>query len=238
MILGARVALKHRNVRKFVRSVRTRTALAKEKGLSMQETVVEKPQKNPRSSAIELQKLRTLLCEAEKVEMRGQYEEAEKILIKAITVSPESLEARARLAKLYLLTHAEPKAEALYRELIAERNDVSFYANLGLSCYKQEKFDDACAAYYEAMELDPRNPERTAALGRSCIAAGRLPEAATLLEKASERLARDTSLLQLLGECYESLGNPSMAEDAYSRLHKLVPYDQNIKEKLVALAAA
>ena len=235
-ILGTRVVLRNRNVRKFVRGVKQRTEHAEQRGFMVRETPVVRPQRNPRASAVEMQQVRSLLREAEKTAARRQYDETEKILIQALTVKPNFLDARAQLAKLYLLTDRDAKAEALYRELLLDANDISFHANLGLACYKQEKYEEACAAYLSALDLDPKSPERAAALGRACIAAHRLTEAAELLERATERLARDTELLRMLAECYEHMGNPRAAEETYRKIHRLQPYDEQVKEKLSMLA--
>lgn len=237
-ILGARVAFKHRNVRKFVRGISKRSEKAKERGLTMRETRIEKPTKNPRVSAIEMQKVRTLLREAEKTTARRNLDDTEKLLIQALTLSPDSIEVRAELAKLYLRMERDAKAEALYRELLSDTDEVSFHANLGLACYKQRKYELACVSYQEAFNLDPKSPERAAALGRCCMAAKRFSEAADLLEKASERLARDTEILHMIGECYEQLGDLRSAEDAYLRIHRLQPYDEVVKQKLSALTGA
>src|SRR3989338_7207198 len=99
-------------------------------------------------------------------------------------------DVQAQLAKLYLVTERESKAEAMYKELLQSRDDVSFHSNLGLAYYRQAKFVESCQAYQEALNRDPQAPERSAALGRACIAAQRFEEAAPLLEKASVRPAR------------------------------------------------
>lgn len=235
-ILGMRVVYKHRTVRSFVRGVTKRTQKAKERGISLRETRIEKPHKNPRTSAIEMQKVRSLLREAEKALARRSHDETEKFLIQALTLSPRSIEARAQLAKLYLTMNRDAKAEALYRELLSDADEVSFHANLGLACYKLSRFEDACVSYQEALNRDPKNPERAAALGRACMSAQRFAEAADLLEKAAERLSRDVEILHLLGECYAQLGDRALEEHAYGRIHKLQPYDEKVKQKLAAIA--
>jgi tetratricopeptide (TPR) repeat protein len=204
----------------------------------MKETVVEKPHKNPRVSAIEMQKVRTLLREAEKTTARRKYDETEKLLIQALTLSTDSVEVRAELAKLYLSMERDAKAEALYRELLIDADEVSFHANLGLACYKQGKYEMACVSYQEALNRDPKSSERAAALGRCCMAAARFQEAVDLLEKASERLSRDTEILHMIAECYEQLGDVRATEDAYLRIHRLQPYDEAVKQKLSAIAGA
>lgn len=238
-ILGFRVLLRHRSVRKFVRSIRQRAASASERGFaSVEERVLPKPRKNPRVSAIELQQVRSLLRSAEKAIGQNNMEDAERSFIQALTIDPTSPQVMAELAKLYLRTNREPKAEALYRELLQRHDDVSFHSNLGLAYYRQGKYVEACHAYQEALNRDPKTPERAAALGRACIAARRFEEAAPLLEKAAARLPRDTSLLHLLAECYLQIGCVEKAEEVYRRINRIEPYDESVKAKMAALAKA
>jgi len=237
-ILGARVMLRNRTVRRFVRGIVQRSNDALERGMNADEVKIERPAARTRASAVEMQKLRMLLRESEKVAMRGKHEDTEKLLIQALTISPKSVEARAKLAQLYLSMGREAKAEALYRELLLERDDVSFFANLGLTCYRLRKFEESREAYEAALQRDPKNPERMAALGRAAMAAGHYAEAAELLEKASERMARDTELLHVLGSCYEQMGDIQCAGDTYRRINRILPYDEAVKDKIAALAGA
>ena len=238
-ILGLRVLARNRAVRKFVRGVGQRVKTAESKGLSStSEEKIMRPRKNPRTSAIEMQQVRTLVREAEKVLAQGKHEEVERIYIQALTIDPNAYDVQAQLAKLYLTTGRPHKAEAMYKELLQHMKDVSFYSNLGVAYYQQEKYVEACHAYQEALNLDPTNPERSAALGRACIAARRFEEAAPLLSKASARLTRDVALLQLLADCYVQLGHIPEAQDAYQRINKLEPYNEEVKEKLTMLSKA
>lgn len=238
-VLGVRVLMRNRSVRKFVRSVRQRVRLAEQRGaLSVQETRVERPRKSPRQSAIELQEVRSLVRKADKAFAQGKLEEAERVFIQALTVMPNAHDVQAQLAKFYLKTGREQKAEALYRELMGEHDDVSYHANLGLACYRQGKYVEACVSYQQALNRDPKSPERSAALGRACIAARRFSDAAPLLEKACARLPRDTELLHLLAESYVQIGEYTKAQESYQRINRLEPYNQEVKDKMQALAAA
>lgn len=236
LIVGSRLLLKQRSVRRFVRSVRQRLQSAEDRGAQLvEETRVIKPHKSPRASAIELQQVRMLVRSAEKAWKQEKLEEVERFLIQALTIQPHAHDVRAQLAKYYLMTERESKAEAMYKELLQHRIDVSFYANLGLAYYRQGKYIESCQAYQEALNLEPKNPERCAALGRACIAAHRFEEAAPLLEKACMFLSRDTQLLHLLAECYLQLNQREKAEDAYRRINKLEPYDEDVKAKIQAI---
>jgi len=198
----------------------------------VEETQMPRPRKNPRASAIELQQVRSYTRAAEKALAQDKYEEAERNFIQALTIHPNAHDVRAQLAKLYLVTERESKAEAMYKELLQQCDDVSFHANLGLAYYKQGKYVEACYSYQEALNRDPKNPERSAALGRACIAAHRFEEAAPLLEKACAFLTRDTQLLHLLAESYLQLNQREKAEETYRRINKLEPYNEEVKSKL------
>jgi tetratricopeptide (TPR) repeat protein len=236
-LIGLRMLLKQRTVRRFVRSVSQRFNSAEERGVNLvTETVVSKPRKSPRTSAIELQQVRSLLRASDKAWKQQKTDEVERLLIQALTIHPHDVEVRANLAKLYLTTARENKAEAMYRELLPVRDDVSFHANLGLAYYRQGKYLEACQSYQEALNRDPKNPERCDALGRACIAAQRFDEAAPLLEKASQFLSRDTEILHLLAECYLQLNKRDEAEDAYRRINKLEPYNEDVKAKMRSIS--
>ncbi len=238
VLFSGRILLRNRGVRRLVRSMKMRFQSVEDRGAVLtEERSMVKPRRNPRTSAIELQKVRSLMRGAEKEIALQNNGEAEHLLIQALTINPDATDTQAELAKLYLTTGREAKAEALYRELILKRDDVSFYSNLGLAYYMQAKYVDACYAYQEALNRDPQTPERSAALGRACIAAQRYKEAAPLLEKAILRLARDTELLHLLAECYVQLQDNAKAEEVYRRINKIEPYNEGVKQKISALSA-
>ncbi len=237
LLFGFRALLRNRAVRRFVRSMKQRFNSAEERGaLLVEERKVSRIRKSPRTSAIELQQVRSLIRQAEKAMAQEKTEDAERLFIQALTVQPHAYDVQAMLAKLYLTTGRENKAEAMYRELLQNRDDVSFHSNLGLAYYRQGKYIEACQAYQEALNRDPQTPDRSAALGRACIAAQRYEEAAPLLEKATQRLARSTELLRLLAECYLQLGVTEKAEETYRRINKIEPYDEEVKAKLLSLA--
>ena len=238
LLFSGRILLRNRSIRRLVRSMKMRFQSVEDRGASLtEERTIEKPRKNPRTSAIELQKVRSLMRSAEKEIALQNNAEAEHLLIQALTINPDAIDTKAELAKLYLTTGREAKAEALYRELTTKRDDVSFFANLGLAYYKQGKYVDACYAYQEVLNRDPQTPERSAALGRACIAARRFKEAAPLLEKAIMRLARDTELMHLLAECYIQLSENAKAEEVYRRINKIEPYNEGVKQKISDLSA-
>ena len=236
-ILSARGILRSRNARRIVHAVKKGFSSVDERNAKLiPDTKVERPRKSPRTCAVELQQVRTLLRESEKLVAKQDPKAAEQALIQALTIQPDAKEVKIQLAKIYLETGREPKAEALYRELVQDSEDPALFANLGLACYKQEAYVEACQAYQQALNLDAENPQRSADLGKACIAANRMQEAALLLEKASESLTKDIDLLHLLAQCYTQLNDMDNAEDAYRRINRLDPRDQEVKARLAQLA--
>jgi len=228
--------LKNRSVRKFVRSIKQRVNLAEKRNAELvKESPADKPDTNSRSTAIQLQKVRTLINAAERAEAREKLEEAEGFYIQALTAYPDAHEAHAQLAKLYLNMGRDQKAEAMYRELLAKIDDASCYSNLGLAYYRQGKFDRACASYQKALERDPQSHKRMAAFGRALFASERFGEAMSYLEKATARLSRDTELLRLFAESCEKSEDSVKALEVYRKINKLEPYDEEVKEKLRTL---
>ena len=236
-IILLRGILRSRNVRRIARSVRWGFSAAENRNAKLlPDTPLERDKRCPRTRAIELQQVRTLIRQAEKALAKLDARAAERALIQALTIQPHAKEVKLQLAKVYLTSSREPKAEALYRELLQDHEEPALYANLGLACYKQKKYVESCKAYQKALNLDPKNPERSYALGRACVAAKRFEEAAPLLEKASKSSPRDIALLHLLAQCHMQLGDSEQAEEAYRRINKLDPRDQDVKEKLKEMA--
>ena len=203
----------------------------------LEETPVQRDEKNPRASAIALQECMAHARKAERFIAQEKFDEAEREFIQALTAKPGALDIEAELAKLYLMSGKEQKAEALYKELLQKSDNVSLYSNAALAMYKQGKFADACVYYKEALDRDTQNPERFSTMGKSCIAANRFEEAVPYLEHAVERLPRDTELLRCLAECYEFLQEKQDALEVYAKINKIEPYNEEVKKKLQSLAA-
>lgn len=236
-IIGMHFFLQERSVRRFVRNVNRRSEGARYKSLATEE-LMQKPKKSARITALELKKVRELMLKAERAIASGKTQEAEHAYIQALSTDQHAEHVRSQLGKLYLSQGKSEKAEALYNELLHQYDKPSYHANLGLACYQQGKFNDACLAYERALSGDPANGERQFALGHALYAAGKFQEASAWLEKASVQLSRNTDLLQMLAECYVKLHDFPQAKSTYKKLNRLQPYNEEIKAKMMSLAVA
>lgn len=238
-VFSLHALLRQRIIRRFVRSVRKQfQSLQARSAHLLEETRTHKPLHLSRVSTVVFQQVRTLLRTAQRLQAHGREEEAERTLIQALTIQPKTVVVQEQLAKLYLLTNRDQKAEAMYRELLHHSDDPAHYAALGVAEYRQGKYRESCLSYQEAMKRDPKNPERFAALGRACVAAQCFTEAIPHLEKATLACSRNTELLHLLAECYLRTGEAEKSEEAYRRIHRVEPYNEEVKEKLLSLARA
>lgn len=237
-IVMLRGILRSRNVRRIARSVRRGFSAAEERNAKwLPEQPLSRDLRSPCTRAIELQQVRTLLRQAEKALAKMDAKGAERALIQALTIQPDAKEVKLDLAKVYLLSAREPKAEALYKELLREHKEPALYANLGLALYKQNQYVESCKAYQKALNKDPQNPERSYDLGRACVAAKRFEEAIPLLDKAAKAAPRDIELLHLLAQCHLQIGGMDHAEETYRRINKLDPRDEVVKTKLREMRA-
>ncbi len=229
---GSQRILDRQKVKTVVRSVQTNTDAAIKKGQFVRKPLTSRPVDNPRTSAINLHEVGKLMREVEMALVQNRLAEAETFLIRALTLRPDYAPAQAELAKLYLQTAREPKAEALYEELVTANSDAEYYSELGLTYFVQGKYIEACAAYQEALNLDPDTPERSASLAHACMYAKRFQEAAALFEKAAAHLDKNTEILNLLAECYMKLGKPMQAEHIFKQVQALDPYNEEVKQRL------
>lgn len=232
-IIALRGVLRSRNVRRIARSIKVGfSAVEKRNAKLLPDTPAIKERRNPRACAIELQKARTLMRQAERDIAKRDTGSAERALIQALTLLPDDIDIKTELARIYLETSREHKAEALYRDMVHSKEDPALYGNLGLACYKQEKYGPAAKAYSKALELDPNNPERAYDLGRAYIATHNFKEAVPLLHKAANALSRDLDLLHLLAQCYMQVRDLDLAEEIYRRINKLDPRDEEVKARI------
>lgn len=238
LLFLTRGLLRSRNVRRIARAVRQGTGLYHASAKHLSETPPARGMQPRRRSAADLQKVRTLLRDAEKASATKNVRVAERALIQALTIDPGARDVKAELAHLYLDTERAKKAEALYHELLARHPDPTLFADCGRACSKQGKFAEACAAFRMALEHDGGNPARCADCGRACIAAERFAEAAPLLERAVKASPRNLELLHLLGNCLLTLGETDRAGSVFRRIHRLDPRDTAVKEKLRVLTQA
>lgn len=229
--------LRKRAVRSFVKGVQTRTVHAKQKGVPESVTAKQRAL-GTRFSSKEMQDLRGIVRLVDQAKRKDQWQEVERLYIKALTIRPDAYDMQAELAKLYLHTGRQQKAEALYREILEQSDDATCFSNLGLAYYKQQKFDLSCEAYFEAYKRCQQDAHSAYNLGRALVAAEQYAPAIEYLEKAAIKLWRELDLLHMLTTCYEQLGLQAELLQTYKRINRIEPYNREVRSKIEVLSAA
>jgi len=102
-------------------------------------------------------------------------------------------------------------AGAIDRAIAARPNDPYYHELKGQIMIESRRFDAAVAAYGKAASLAPENALILGAYGRALLAAERVRDAVTYLERAHARDGRDPRVLRDLAQAHARLGNRGMA---------------------------
>ena len=87
---------------------------------------------------------------------RGKFHEGEEDLLAAIQASPEGMNTRIVLASAYLQRGDAGKADKLLREgLNGSKSDAPLYNLMAEAALRQNKVDEAIAAFQKAKQADP-----------------------------------------------------------------------------------
>ena len=157
----------------------------------------------------------------------GRYPEAEQSLRALVQRLPESAPALARLARLEELKgHTEDaleldrRAMSLLRKAGASAETLAWYqfreADL---LFNAGRVDEAGKVAEAILTAVPAHHDATASLARVRAAQGRTSEAIALYEKAVA-IAPDPSMLVLLGDLYDLIGDSSRARANRDRMQR------------------
>lgn len=113
-----------------------------------------------------------LMGDAEKLEREGEYEQAEKKLVEAITLSPKHVPAYLALGALYqdMKQPAEAKESYAFAAKLNPR-DIAALSALGQMAEDEEDHEQAFTWYGKARAVQPNNPKLLDAFIRTAIAA-------------------------------------------------------------------
>ena len=103
---------------------------------------------------------------------------------------------------------------------------------------KLQRYDQAAAAYREAIQGDPGNFELRAHECSALIAAGKNEQAAAAATECVMKLGATPQTLQLLREVYKSFGRDSDAIDALTRLYRQHPNQRSLLYALTELMSS
>ena len=164
---------------------------------------------------------------------RGQYEEAEHELKRALELDPAIIEAQYYLGRLYEREGKLAEAERNFRAAVDRRPDYWHgRSDLGKFYYDQGRLVDAEGEFLEAVSLQPDNARGLSNLGAVYMAEGRFADALRVL-RSEVRLEPDNAdAYSNLGACFLYLRQYDNAVAPMKKAAELKPDDQDFQRNL------
>ncbi len=149
----------------------------------------------------------------------GRQREAETALLEALRLEPTSTHAMQELFSLYDAQGRAAALESRLRQSLARDPRLPMYHNwLGLALKRKGDLDGARAEFERALELAPDLVGTMANLGSLDLQAGKVREAAALLQRAVEKdptnIESRTNLIVALGMNRDLEGARAQVEEA------------------------
>jgi len=176
-------------------------------------------------------------AEAEDHVKAGNEDEAIKCLVQVLAIDAAHLEAKRKLAILYMHKEMYAQASALLKELAGFDEDSVHYSNLGLALYKQNLFEEAKEAYQKAVSLDPSRPQRFISLTQ-VYRSLELPSLAIIaVGKAIELEPANIDYLFLLADIYVEMGYEDEAKAILNFILEKEPENKMARELIRGMKA-
>jgi len=166
----------------------------------------------------------------------GNLAEAERLWRRALELDPANVQALRHLALFDQEAGRQAEAVGLLERLCAaEPNDAEHQFLLGSALYRQERTDDAAAAFRRVIELAPDRPEGYRALCHLLLVGERDPAEALRLAQAAARLEPSALHLHLLSQALERNGDLPRALAASEQAAALSPRNAEYRQRYESL---
>ncbi len=177
-----------------------------------------------------------ILREVEKVMSGQDYEEAEKLLIQALSYNTEDEDVNSLLGFIYLKRKKYLKAESMYVHMIERgTKDPAVYGNLSKALEYQEKYDLAIIAARQAIELDLHNAARFVALASLYMSRDMVSEALQAYADALQKGGRNIEIFKIISPILIKEMRYEDAARINNEILELEPYNEEAKLLLLEL---
>ena len=137
----------------------------------------------------------------------GDAGAAKEVLLEIVKKHPDHIPTRRTLADIHRAEQDLDSAEQDLRDAIAVKSTISqLHADLASLLRERERYDDALAEYFQALELDPDHPTRYHDVGATLLAAGKADQAISFLKKATDLAPHEPYLHYELGRALFDAG--------------------------------
>lgn len=124
-------------------------------------------------------------------------------------------------------------ARSVYERVVPRmRTESNVMLNLGILHFSQSRFNEAIAAFTDAVNLAPRNPQLRLGLAQAYEQVGNHAKASEHAREAFKLSPKSRVALQTIARCAVELGNAEEAEMAYNHALKLEPQSITLRNDL------
>lgn len=159
---------------------------------------------------------------------------------KALSLDPKYAAAHTQLGLAYIATNRDSAAVESLTKSVTLAPDPAIFTHLGLTQFRLENFDEAIAAFSQALALKPNNPDILCHLASSEVKRGQLDQAEQLytaaIEGGDKRAATYFALagvLRSLGKRHEAVQNYRWAIKAnpdFAVAHRMIAFSEKYTE--------
>ncbi|MBX3508702.1 MAG: tetratricopeptide repeat protein [Parvibaculum sp.] len=147
----------------------------------------------------------------------GRWGEAVTHYEHAANLFPNHSQIVATLGQLYQRANRFADAEAQYRRAIEQQPIAAFHVPLGMVLLRQDRVDEAVAAFEKAIELNPNLAAAYGNLGNAEQKRGNMEAAAAAYERACALNPKDTISYVSFGMARMKLGHAREAAEIFER---------------------
>jgi len=157
-------------------------------------------------------------------QLRGRMADAEKNLIRAVELRPDSLEFLQSLSDFYSIHNQTDRAIHTINTTVPDTKKRAFhYELLGVVYARANAFQEAEAAFRQALQREPDRVSTKELLAVQYTVTGRLDDAQKILSEIVKQNPLNAMALAVKGSILEREGNVGAAKDNYLQSLKIDP---------------
>jgi len=171
------------------------------------------------------------------LDSRGRTAEAEKSMLRALEIQPESREFLQGLTTFYIRTKQVDKAIQKIKAIPDEKKQAFHYEMLGAVYVQAGKLQDSEEAFKKAIEKDPSGTNAQGLLASLYIQTRRFDEGMKQIEDLLKKNPNNGGAIAVKGMIYETQGKVDEAKQAYKQALSADPNNDTAANNLAFILA-